>query len=248
MTKNAVVRNEVFLIDPLEHPSLCLGSQNSMMRKTNISEIINAAGVRFEDYFLWMHLKTQLFAQKDLDFFKTTHQQFFVGMDKNKIVGISDIAGDFEFVLNELIQLVQIHVGKQLGGQIAQRQAGRETLNYFPEKRHQSFVGSPFFENIQKNPVINGIKKFSHIQLQNPQRPGVISRQFQPDILQSFNGSVDAFCFSGRPRVKNKNLVPYRLNDPVDGMMNQTIAHRSFVNMAAFWIVDIKRFISSMLI
>ena len=74
MQEDSIVRSKVFLIGSLEHSSFCFSTQNSMMRKTNISKIINTASVHFEEYFLWMHIKAQLLAQKDFDFYKTIDQ------------------------------------------------------------------------------------------------------------------------------------------------------------------------------
>ena len=248
MLKDPIIRSKVFLVDPLKHPSLCLGSQNSMMRKTNISEIINSSSIRLEDYFLRVHIEVQSLAQKDFDFFKAIDKQSFVWMNKNKIIGVSNIAGDFQFVFDELIKLVQIHVGKQLGSQIAQGQAGRETLDYISEKCHKSVVGCSFSKNVQKDIVVDGVEKFSHIQLQNPQHPGVISGEPKTEVLKSFDRSVDAFVFSRRPRIKNKDFIPFRLNDPVDSMMKQSVANQCLMNMAAFRIANVKRDIATMLV
>ncbi len=248
MLEDSIIRSKVFLINFVKHPSLYLGSQNSMMRKTNISKIINATSICFEDYFLWMHIKAQSLLQKDFDFFKTVDKQFFVWMNKNKIIGVSNIAGDFQFMFDELIKLVQVNIGKQLGSQVAQRQAGRETLNYISEKCHKPLVGCSFLKNIQEDIVINGVEKLSDIEFQNPECPSVVSRQFESETLQSFDCSMNAFVFSRRPRVKNKDFIPFRLNDPVDGMMEQPVANRRLMDMATFRIAEKKRDIAAMLV
>ncbi len=59
---------------------------------------------------------------------------------------------------------------------------------------------------------------------------------------------MNALGFSGRPRIENEYLIPYRLNDPVDGVMEQSITNRSFVNMTPFRIADEKRKISTVLV
>ena len=248
MQEDSIVRSKVFLIDSLEHSSFCLRPQNSMMRKTNISKIIDTTSVSFKNYFLWMYIEMQLCSQKYFYFFKTVYQNIFIWMDKNEVVSISDIAGNLKFMLNELIQLVQIHIGKQLRSQITQRQSGRVTFNYFLEKRHQSFVCGSFSENIQENFVVDGIKEFSHIQLQYPQCPGVVLGQSKPNILQSFYGRVGTFCFSRRPRIKNKKFIPHWFNDPMNSMVHQSVTYRGFMNMATFWILYIKRKVATVFI
>lgn len=248
MLKNAAVRGEVFVINSPEHSSFCLGFQNSMMRKTNISEIINSASVRFEDYFLWMHRETKFFPQKFSDFIKAFDKNLFVLMEQNKVVGVSDIPGNFQVMLNKLIQPVQINIGKQLGSQIPQGQTGRETPDYFPKKSPEPVIGSTFSENAQKNLTINGVKKLSHVQLKYPQHSSMISRQLKSQFLQPLDRSVSPFVFSRRPRIKDEDFVPFWLNDPVDGMMEQPVANRCLMNMAAFRIANIKRDIATMLV
>src|SRR3989344_1571303 len=70
--------------------------------------------------------------------------------------------------------------------------------------------------------------------------------QSKSRVLQSSYRRMRSLCFSGRPRIKNKYFIPYRLNDPVDGMVEQAIPDRSFMNMAAFRIANKKREIAAM--
>lgn len=65
-------------------------------------------------------------------------------MHKNKIIGIADISLNFQFVLDELIQLVQIYICEQLGGQITQRQPRIKTLDYFLKEIYDPIVTSSF--------------------------------------------------------------------------------------------------------
>lgn len=248
MLENPIVRGEVFLAYPPEHSSLCLSSQNPMMRKANISKVINTAGVRLEDNLFWMNIKVQVLVQESFYFLQTINQQFSAGMDKYEIIGVSDIPDDFQFVLDELIQLIQIHIGKQLRGQVSQWQARRKTFDYVPKKYHEPFVRRPLFEDAQKYAVVNRIKKFSYVQLQNPKSPCVVSGKFKAEALQSFDCSVDTFVFSRRPRIKNKDFIPFGLNGPVDSMMKQPIANRRLMNVATFRIADKKRNVAAVLV
>ena len=49
MLENSVIRGEVFITGSPEHSPLCLSSQNPMMRKANISKVINSTSIRLED-------------------------------------------------------------------------------------------------------------------------------------------------------------------------------------------------------
>lgn len=181
-----------------------------------------------------------MFSEKILNFIPAINKQFFIFMNKNKIIGIADVSFDPQFIFDELIQFVHVDIGEQLRGQIAEWQSGTETLDYFPKKIHEPIVLGSFWKNIKKDFMIYGIEKFSYVQFQNPQSAGVIMRQTQSQILQSSHRRMRALCFSGRPRVENKCFIPYRFNDPVDGMMEKPIANRGLMDMAAFRIVNEK--------
>ena len=89
-------------------------------------------------------------------------------MQQNKIIGITNVSFDSQLVFNELIQFVHVYIREQLRGQIAERQSGIKTIDYFSKKIHEPIVADSFWKNNQKNFMINGIKKFGHIQFQNP--------------------------------------------------------------------------------
>lgn len=96
--------------------------------------------------------------------------------------------------------------------------------------------------------MVYGIKKFGHIQFQDPQRACVIMGQSESQILHSSYRRVNTLCFSGRPRIKNKHFIPGRLNNPVDGVMKEAISDRSFVDMATLRIVNKKREVAAVLV
>src|SRR3989339_1696544 len=219
-----------------------------MMRKANIAEIINSTSISFENYLLRVHVKLQLFVHEICYFAKAIHKKFFVLVKENKIVGVTHIPDDFQFVFNKLIQFIQINICEQLRSQVTQRQTGRVTVDYVAQQHHETIVSNSLSENVQENLMINRIKKLLYVQFQNPQHLSVISRQFKPKTLQSLYCSVGAFIFSGRPQIKDKDLIPYWLNDSVDGVVEQSITHRSFVNMATLRVVNKKRKIFIMLV
>lgn len=219
-----------------------------MMRKTDVTKIINTASISLEDNFVRVDIKVQCLSQEISYFSKTTNKQLFARMNEYEIVGIPYVPDDFQFVLNKLIQFIQINICEQLGGQVAQRQARRIAVNYILQQSHELVVIRPFSENLQKNCMIDRIKKLPHIQLQNPQNAGIIAGQFKSKPMKPLYGYVSALIFSGRPRIKNKELIPYWLNYPVDGVVEQPVTNRSFVDMTTLRIVDIKRKVSAMIV
>ena len=86
-------------------------------------------------------------------------------MQNHEVIGVSHIAAHPQFVLDELIEHVQIHICEQLRGQISKGQTGAKTLNDFPKELRKAFVRSPCCKNVQKNFMINGVEKLFYIQL-----------------------------------------------------------------------------------
>jgi len=78
------------------------------------------------------------------DFLTAINKQLFVLMLKNKIIGITNIPLDSQFVLNELIQFVQVYIREQLRCQITERQSRVKTIDYFSKKIHEPLVTSSF--------------------------------------------------------------------------------------------------------
>lgn len=74
MFQNSAIRRKVLLVNSSEHPPLCFGSYDSMMRKRNITKKINPAGVCFEDQFFWVNFEKQVFLEKTLDFPATVNK------------------------------------------------------------------------------------------------------------------------------------------------------------------------------
>src|SRR3989338_11372719 len=103
MGENSIIGSKIFLIDSFKHPSFCLGSYNSMTRKTDVSKVINSAGVCFENQFLGMYCKMQLMVKKSLNLLKTINQRLFLFTQKHEIVGVSHIPLYSQPILNKLI-------------------------------------------------------------------------------------------------------------------------------------------------
>ena len=59
---------------------------------------------------------------------------------------------------------------------------------------------------------------------------------------------MSAFVFSGRPRIKDKFLIPHLLYDSNNGIVQKSIVNASLVDMPLFWIINEKRKITAMFI
>ena len=67
--------------------------------------------------------QAQALRQKGLDGIAPGHKLGGVGVQEHKIVHIAQVVARPELVLDELVQLVQVHIGKKLAGQVANGQA-----------------------------------------------------------------------------------------------------------------------------
>ena len=70
-----------------------------------------------------MQLQEKIFLQKSLYARNKFVKIFLFAMNYDKIVGIAHILFYFQYMFHKLIKFVHIDICKQLGGQIANRQA-----------------------------------------------------------------------------------------------------------------------------
>ncbi len=68
MLQNTIVRRKVFAVDPLKHAAFCFSPQNSVVWEGNISEVVDSAGISFENYFFRMNFEPQFFSDKNFYF------------------------------------------------------------------------------------------------------------------------------------------------------------------------------------
>src|SRR3990167_7730973 len=106
MPQNTIVRRKVFVTDPLKHAAFCFSPQNPVVWERNISEIVDSAGISFEDYFFRMYFEFQFFSDKDFDFLKRIQQKFSVAMHKDKIIHISRISSKPQLLFYKPIQFI----------------------------------------------------------------------------------------------------------------------------------------------
>ena len=96
--------------------------------------------------------------------------------------------------------------------------------------------------------MINGIKKLSYIALKNKTRLSIVFALLAQHMSQSFHSFVISFTKTTGKRIMNIGRFKYRTQNLKHSMVENPIPDSGFVNMAKFWIVNIKTGITAVLI
>src|SRR3989344_6261409 len=103
-------------------------------------------------------------------------------------------------MLHEMVQFVEVYVGKNLAGNIAERQSfawrgfkrGDDTLN----ERTKVLVGDSFGNKREENIVVNVGEELAYVALEDESGLCVVCRYFLCKCLKSVHACVCSFVFS----------------------------------------------------
>ena len=93
------------------------------MWKQNVPEKIHALPVGAKNRLILVQLEFKILLHEFIHLVNVAFERAPILADANEVVTKSDIPADTEFVFNELIELVQIHIGKQLARYVSKRDA-----------------------------------------------------------------------------------------------------------------------------
>ena len=79
--------------------------------------------------------------------------------------------------------------------------------------------------------MINGIEKLPHVALERETRPRVVPALPPDHILGGQHAPMRSLADATRKRIGNKTLLKNGINDGENGVMQNPVAHRSFVDM-----------------
>ena len=105
-----------------------------MVQKVHPAEKINTGGEGFDENLIRVQFQSQFLPQKILNFRNQIFQSSAASRKNHEIIRVSDIVFCFESMFYKLVKFVHVDIHKKLGGEIAERQAGRETFYYSPKK------------------------------------------------------------------------------------------------------------------
>lgn len=101
----------------------------------------------------------------------------------DKVISITQVVLYFQFILYELIKLIEAHVSEKLGGQVAYRQSfafkksgivGGKTPDDFLQQPQRVFIPYPLSDNAEQHLMVNRGEKLFDVALESKTRPMVI--------------------------------------------------------------------------
>jgi hypothetical protein len=102
-----------------------------------------------------------------------------------------------------------------------------------------------FFENIQKNLLVNGGKEFFNVAFEHPAGFGIILTRFPKVSLNLSVGFVRTFIQTTRIGVMNKSFVEVWVQDSIDRMMKQSISNCGLMNVSRLGVRDVESVVAT---
>jgi hypothetical protein len=103
------------------HSSSCLRAKHAVMWKKNVSKEVDALPVFADRNLVRMEIKMQIVLEKGLNRSKACFQFSEAIGDDHEVICVSNIVLDPECVFDELIELIEIDIGKELRSKITDR-------------------------------------------------------------------------------------------------------------------------------
>ena len=181
-------------------------------------------------------------------------QPFSIIGKQHEIVGVANVVFYFQRVFHPLVEAVHVHVGEELGGKVAERQsdAGARFGVIAPDdilKQSQNvLIRNVLAQNRKERSVIDAGEKFPDIALECPDGARMIMAGLGRELAKPVDGFVHPLPIPAGKRVGNKYSIEEWIQDAVDGVMQQPIAHARFVDVAQFWIGDVETLIGAVAI
>jgi len=210
---------------------------------------IDAARKTPDEDFIGMHLQPQVVIQKRRDARQQHRKKLPVFRQKSEVVCVTDVMPRLEPMLHELVELVHVDVGEELRGQVPERQAdagpavGRETLDDVPQERGRLRFRNGFLQNAQQDPVVDAREELADVALQDPTRSGMITTGLPRHRPVTVERAMRPLADSTGEGVGHEAMVEERVQDTVDGMMDQTVADRRLVDDPRLGVADGKPFV-----
>ena len=240
-----------------QHPLFARLAHQPVMRELHVSEEVHTLMVFHQMDFVWMQFKLQFFLQKLLYRSKQVFQLRFVSRHKYKIVGVADIVFCFQLMFYKLVELVHVHVGKKLRGQIADGYAARmeqvgiptrKAADDLPHKPHDLWILTASRQYFQQYFMVDTVKKLSHVALQCIAGARAIEADRAEHLRQPLYAFVAAFADAARKGVGYESWLKNRIEHFKDSVMQHSVAHYCFVDVPQLGIGDIKAGVLAMLV
>lgn len=235
------------------HPLAALFSHQAVVWKLHISKKVDAFSVFYNLRFVRVQPQPKMRLQEGINWCKQFFQFWFVFGQDNKVVSVADIVFQLQLLFYKLVELIHIHVRKQLRGQVADRYTVRfarvrEATNDFSEQPHHFEVFNSPCQYPKQYLVVDAVKKLPHIAFEHPARTRVVATHGTEHLLQPFNAFVCTLTDAAGKGVRDKAWFKQRVEQVEYSVMQDSVAHCGFVYVPQFGIGDIEAGVSTMLV
>lgn len=127
-------------------------------------------------YFVRVEIEMQMFLEEGSNGYEERFEFLTTCRDDHEVICVSDVAFDLECVLDELIELVEVDVCKELrreitdGNAFSSEEVGvlcHEALDDLPEERDGFLILQASSKNVEENIVIDRTEKLMDVALED---------------------------------------------------------------------------------
>jgi hypothetical protein len=154
-------------------------------------------------------------------------------------------------MLRELIEFVHIYVHEKLRGQITERQSfsrsrAREASDDAGEELEHVLIRDSLLQDIYQDAVVYGRKEFANIALKDVAGAGIVLRYLVRECLEPPHRPMRSFVEPTGIRIGYEGAVEEGVELAVNGVVEEPVANRRFVNVSGLRIRDLEGIIAAM--
>ena|SRR3989338_5105716 len=190
-----------------------------------------------------MQSDLKLFIQEKIDLLFIILKNNVISVEDDKVINITDIISRSQFMLHKMIQFIEIDIGEELRGQIAQghtfsRLPPCGICQYNPYQA-QNLLVLYFLPNYSyENAVIDILKVFPDISLKDIRFTCVVSCHFSLKRVKSFNRLKSSLPHPVCIRVIDKSVLEYRLNNIAQSVMHNSVPEVRLADLPYLRVMD----------
>lgn len=196
---------------------------------------------------MWMQEKAEFLPKKCVDILNILLKDAVVGIEDYKVIAISQIIFRFEDMLHEMIEFIEIHIGKKLACHIAEWQSDPRSCLEAPknhlDERQDVRIADLSFDDFEEDLVIYVIEEFPHVAFQRKRRSRMITADLPDVSVELLHSSMGAFTFPARIRISDEFSVENLIQYSEQGLIENAITDASLVDVTQFRIADIERYV-----
>ena len=118
MPQQTEIRCGVVLGEAFQHPPLCLRPQDAIVRQRHVSQKVDPLAQLAQFDLRWMQFQLQAIGKESSDHWKQRDECNGVIMQQDEIIRIPDVVFAAYSFFNEMIERIQVDIGKELRRQI----------------------------------------------------------------------------------------------------------------------------------